>query len=63
MSATIFLRQPTGVRIETDQDRDWEALLLQQDVITVHRRPRYEGARSDVLVIPVDNIASVEVAQ
>jgi len=58
MRATFFLRQPTGIAIETDEYADYEevvAELMQQDIIAV-TRVRDQA----IMVIPTDNIASVE---
>jgi hypothetical protein len=53
----IFLRQPSGVRIETHDNKAWEYVLQELDVVSITR------VNGDTLVVPVDNIASVEVPQ
>lgn len=59
-TSTIFLRQPSGVAIETadfaDEQDALQLLSEPVDFISVNRKR--DGA---VLIIPVDNIASIEV--
>lgn len=57
MRATIFLRQPAGVAIRTEFDNTADALdsLLNEDVVWA------VNERGESILIPADNIASIEV--
>jgi hypothetical protein len=65
MTTTIFLRLPAGVAIETEDFVDAEELL---DLLggagrylVVSRRTSVRHPDEAELVIPIDNIASIEV--